>query len=84
MSAQMSARLSAGATGPICPKNRCRSVISDDYQVYLSQKSLLHRFFGQLQRVVMLSGPEYDFRQGCTDGKGHTAWVDAALALVGA
>lgn len=51
----------------------------------------------------MLSGAEYDFRQGCTGGKGHIAWgscriglngckldtrhmawVDAALALVGA
>lgn len=31
----------------------------------------------------MLSGPEYDFRQGRTGGKGHTAWVAAALALDG-
>ena len=50
---------------------------------YLSQKSLLHRVFGQLQRVVMLSGAEYDFRQGCTCGKGHIAWIAVALALNG-
>lgn len=50
---------------------------------YLSQKSLLHRVFGQLQRVVMLSGAEYDFRQGCTGGKGHIAWIAVALALNG-
>ena len=32
----------------------------------------------------MLSGAEYDFRQGCTGGKGHMAWAATALALVGA
>lgn len=31
----------------------------------------------------MLSGAEYDFRQGCTGGKGHIAWIAVALALNG-
>lgn len=41
---------------------------SDSYEAHLSQKSLPHRFFGQVQMVVMLSGPGYDFRQGIQRG----------------
>lgn len=37
---------------------------SDSYEAYLSEKSVPPRDFGQLQTVVMLSGPRYDFRQG--------------------
>ncbi len=43
-------------------------VFSDSYEAHLSQKSLPHRFFGQVQMVVMLSGPGYDFRQGIQRG----------------
>ena len=33
--------------------------------MYLTEKSVPPRDFGQLQTVVMFSGPGYDFRQGC-------------------
>ena len=52
----------------ICLKYRCPSVFSDSYETHLSQKSVPHRVFGQVQTVVILSGPGYDFRQGVLRG----------------
>ena len=44
----------------------------------MSQISMLPRYFGQLQTVVMLSGSGHDFRQG-RSGIRHAAARDTAM-----
>ena len=56
-----------------CLKYRCCSVFLDSCEAYLSQKSVPFRDFGQLQTVVMLSGLEYDLRQGGSEVRHPTA-----------
>ena len=59
----------------ICLKYQCPSVFSDSYEAYLSEKSVPPRDFGQLQTVVMFSGPGYDFRQGSPEVRHPVAQI---------